>query len=257
MKILIIGAGKLGLPLANRLKSHHQITLVSRSKKDIDGVCQIVKDVKNLNKDDFDNAIFDLIYVILSPDDYTIAGYATAYVESVRPISQAVFCEQSHLIYISSTGVYGQNAGETVDIDTTPSPRTAKDNCLYSAEQLYQAFWQKNLTIVRPSGLINGGLLNTDIFNSERLTKQALNTDKMDAIQWANMVHRETVIKNLAKMVDLHAKNLLKPAYIFNEISEPRHSILNKIREKYGLAPIMVNDNAPQIGKRLINTPLI
>lgn len=250
MKILIIGAGKLGLPLAETLKTQHQVTLLSRSQKPIDGVQQIIKDINSLQKSDFAEP-FDVVYVIVSPDDYSVSGYARAYVEPVRTIFEAVFSENTHLIYISSTGVYGQNAGETVDIHTIAQPNVAKDHALYSAEQLYQAFWQSQLTIVRPSGLLQGMP-----YESEFLLKKATTTDSLATVDWLNLIARSKVVENLAKLAGLVQEKRILPAYIFTDICQPRHELYNAVRQRFGLPNITVADNAPHTGKRLVNTEI-
>lgn len=56
------------------------------------------------------------MYILLSPDDSTVEGYQHTYVDSIEPIRQAL---KSHpvkrLIVVSSTRVYGENSGETID----------------------------------------------------------------------------------------------------------------------------------------------
>ncbi|UNU72847.1 hypothetical protein LU293_07040 [Moraxella nasovis] len=244
-KILIIGAGKLGLPLAKMLKTAYDVTIVSRSQKPIDGVRQVIKDVATLTTEDFKES-FDVVYVILSPSERTILGYLQTYVKTAHPISESVYSPNTHLIYVSSTGVYGQNQGEIVDIHTNPNPATPKDRCLYAAELSYQAFWQHQLTIVRPSGLIAG-----EISSSKYLVEQALKAASPMERHWLNMVKRQTVIVNLAKMAQLAVSKRIFEQYILNESCQLRHEIYNKIRQDYGLSAITPSD-APVSGKRLV-----
>lgn len=256
MNILIIGAGKLGLPLANQLNQlGHTITTLSKSPKDVDnGITHICQDVHLLTEQSFGNQTFDWVYVILTPQERTEFGYTQAYVNSVYPIANALKNHNiKRLIYVSSTQVYGDNNGQEINDDTQPIPSSDFGKILYAGELLWQAFFKDNLTIIRPSGLIGN--------DSTFLMTMAENLSQITENHWLNLIKRDDVIHILAnlpsyaKKLETDNKNLLS-SYIASNKSVIRHELLNHIRNNKNLPMIAVPDNLPTTGKKLMASRL-
>lgn len=248
--ILIIGAGKLGLPLANCLYKQHRLSTLSKSDKSVPaGVEHICADVFALNKAIIPQDI-DWVYVILTPSERSVAGYQAIYVDSIRPILSALNTDRlQRLVYVSSTQVFGQNGGETVDDDTPPCPSSDYGKVLYAGELLWQAYLKDKLTIIRPSGLIDG--------DSRFLSTQAKNLTAIDEEHYINLICRQDVIAILASL-PAYAHHLaqhnqsLQPSYILTHSPMVRHDLLNAIRQQCHLPPIKSNEQLPITGKKLI-----
>lgn len=250
--ILIVGAGKLGLPLAYRLyKQGCRVTTVSISPKDVTdtqgGICHISADIFDLSDELYQR--FDWVYVILTPRQRSLLGYQQAYVDSVGALVRAMdLTSIKRLIYVSSTQVYGQDDGQVVSDDTTPNPSTDFGKILYAAELLWRAHLGDRLTIVRPSGIVTDALTF--------LTKSAQNLTHLEARHWLNLIHRQDVIDILASLPSydqaLQArKQNLKPSYILTQSTVMRHELLNAIRQSLSLPVLTAHDDLPITGKKL------
>lgn len=100
-----------------------------------------------------------------------------------------------HFLYVSSTGVYGQSDGQTVDEETPPDPRTEGGRCCVAAEQLLrqhctQFFPQTQLVILRMAGIFGPGRLLrriADLQNHKPLPG--------DPDQWLNLIHVQDAVQ--------------------------------------------------------------
>lgn len=251
MNILIIGAGKLGLPLAHQLQQlGHRVTTLSRSKKNVaHGITHLCHDVHDLTVSHFAKQRFDWVYVVLTPSVRSLAGYTQAYVHSVMPISLALADAQvSRLIYISSTQVYGDDAGQALSDDTAPAPSSDYGQILCAAELLWRAHWRDKLTIVRPSGLIDNDLTY--------LKKAANEMRDIPTHHWLNLIYRQDVVEILASLPAYTAHSPLADSYILSAICQPRHELLNQLRTVMGLTKINVPKNLAHTGKQLYSARL-
>lgn len=223
--ILIIGAGKLGLPLAYRLyEQGYCVTTVSISPKDVTdtqgGIRHISADVFDLPHE-LSCQAYDWVYVILTPRQRTLLGYQQAYVGSVGALACALDLSKiGRLIYVSSTQVYGQNHGQAVDDDTKPDPTSDFGKILYAAELLWQVHLGDRLTIIRPSGIVD----ETRTF----LMTAAQNLTHIDAQHWLNLIHRQDVVNILASLPKYEQvlkarKQSLKASYILTQTAVMRH----------------------------------
>ncbi|KAA5582505.1 NAD-dependent epimerase/dehydratase family protein, partial [Pseudomonas aeruginosa] len=99
------------------------------------------------------------VYILLSPDDSTVEGYQHTYVDSIEPIRQAL---KSHpvkrLIVVSSTRVYGENSGETIDDHSEIHPNDAQGHILHNMELLWQKYFPSQCVIVRPTGIYGASI---------------------------------------------------------------------------------------------------
>lgn len=245
MNILILGCGKLGFKLAHQLlEQGHQITTVSRSPKTMaKGITHLSQDITQLDLSQLQQK-FDWVYVILSPSEHSLAGYQATYLDTILPISQSL---KSHpiqkIFYISSTRVYGENAGKMIDDQSPIQPSDDFGKCLYQAEQLWQKQWADKLTIIRPSGLVDA--------LSPRLQSLAHQMSSISEHHWSNLVLRDDVIRFLVGLTQ-HQPKTLQAHYILNGQTLLRSSLLNAIRTKLNLPQIVLHQEIVQhTGKQL------
>lgn len=259
MNVLIVGAGRLGLTLANRLADKNSVTLVSRSQKACDSkITQLIKNANDLLPCDFQDS-FDVVFVILSPDGRTVDNYYNTYAKTAYPICQSVLNNPHqkstpHLFYISSTRVFGQDHGQKVSDSTIPNPQDEFADILYAAELIYRAFFQSHCTIIRPTGLLNTCINDTDdLIHSDWLKNKAIECQKIEHCHYLNLIDRDLVIDKLIKILDSDIK---KPVYLFNQICIIRHNLYNMIRKNLNLPPIDVLDDLPITGKQVIDSDI-
>ncbi|SUO95901.1 NAD-dependent epimerase/dehydratase family protein [Suttonella ornithocola] len=162
---LVIGLGKIGSSVVNTLaqKSISVTGLARNPRIHYQLFTQadfIQADASNLaSKTLFP---FKQIIVIVSPDKPTPEGYTQTYLAIAKQLSayHKQLKNLEHLIFISSTSVYGQNKGEWVDEETLPlRPTKENSQILLQAERTFTAAFQNKVTIIRPS----------EIYGMERL----------------------------------------------------------------------------------------
>lgn len=248
MNILILGCGKLGKNLAIALHNKgHQITTVSKSPKNLPKpIIHLCQDIHHL--DLTNQPVFNYVFVILSPQERSLLGYQSAYLDTIKPIYLALspqIDDLQKIIYISSTRVYNNDNGDVVSDHTPIIPFDNSDafaNILVSAELLYRAYFSQKSIIIRPSGLYSSNL---------RLKNMADELTQVTECHYMNLIHYQDVVDFLVYLIDLpNPKN----SYILNKQSYIKAHFLNTIREQNGLAPIAIPDNLPKTGKQLIAT---
>lgn len=217
MKITIIGCGWLGFPLLESLvKAKHTVRGTSRSSERIEAIN--AAGGKGFRVDlpkNFFPPVFggqDLLIITLPPGGRQLGDRAEkAYLAKLLPLGKLMAGENApHVIYTSSTGVYGASIGSegaasagAVDETKAVSPVTHSSRAVVAAEN-WLAGQTDQLTIVRLAGLIGPDRHPGRFFGGrDRPVTQA------DAP--VNLVHREDVIAAFHTLITAGL-----PAGIFN-----------------------------------------
>jgi len=109
------------------------------------------------NSQNFDPDFFECDVLIISIPPKLKKGEALAYLPKVRRIIQAVLhFNIKKIIYISSTGVYGDHNQTVTELDD-PMPDTESGKILLEAEKLFQQEPAFKTTIIRFGGLVGPG----------------------------------------------------------------------------------------------------
>ncbi len=157
---LIVGCGYLGLRVARSwLADGHHVVGVTRTQQrarqlEIQGieplVCDVVKGVMRTAWPTADTVLWAIGFD--RSDGQTIHD---VYVGGLRNLVGATIPQAAQrMIYVSSTGVYGQNHGQWVDENDLCDPRRAGGRACLAAEQLLRAErWGGRLTVLRLAGL--------------------------------------------------------------------------------------------------------
>lgn len=159
MKISIIGLGWYGKSLAERLSATHTVlgtksTSEGVSRWNVDSVRAHYLNLNekvdlNLLKPVFD---VDCVVVNIPPS----AAKSIAYSEQMTIIFEGIKkYAVNHLIFISSTGVFGDHQLEA-DEDTKPDPTRGNGEVLLRAENFFAENFAGRLSIIRPGGLVGG-----------------------------------------------------------------------------------------------------
>ena len=274
--ILMIGLGKIGLPVAKQLAAQgHCVIGVSRSTPTDLAFCSPVtaklppdndhlyqQNLHFVASDARTLAIAQLsqwtsqinqICIIVSPDTLSVQSYRDSY----YAIAEHVVRLGEHLpnlkrvVFISSTGVYGQNAGEVIDINTPVSaPASATSQVILQTEQLLQQHFEDKSVIIRPSGIYGQSRLR--LLNMARqLAAQSPNTaSDYPSNTWTNRIMDTDLVSIIVKVINAGET---VPVYLATDNAPvPLYTVLNYLATAQGLnlsLPCM----EPTTGKRIIN----
>ncbi len=161
MNILIIGCGYVGSTLARQLIADgHHVTGVVRSQESAETLASLslpcrVADVSTPNgAKAATEGDFDTIVLSISSRG---GDYQRTYVDSMRHILVAARASPpSHILYTSSTSVYGQDSGEWVTESSPAEPRHEKGSLLVQTENLLRESSIPS-TILRLTGIYGPG----------------------------------------------------------------------------------------------------
>lgn len=256
MHALVIGLGKIGLAVANALAvAGISVTGVSRTAKL--GLHQTIHhlqiDARYLTTAQLGAASKQIthIVIIVSPSARGEAGYYDSYYavsEAVIKLSQALPALQ-RVVFISSTGVYGQDQGEIIDITSTIMPPVqATSQVLVATEQLLQHHFTNRCVIIRPSGIYGRERLHLVKVATAMATEQTPMSE-WPTNRWTNRIFDSDLVTVIKQVVTM-AKPL--PIYLATDAAPVSlYTVLTTIAELQGLTLSLPN-TAPQQGKRLI-----
>lgn len=247
MHILFIGYGKTSQRVAKQLFTlGHQITTISSSPKTDPDMTHLVQEIHQLDLSHIQP--IDAVYVLLAPSRNTalspVAAYQHTYVDSVQPIAAALKAHPvKRIIVVSSTRVYGDNAGECIDDDTVPNPSDAQGQILLQMEQLWQQAYPEQCVIVRPSGIYGTSVA--------RMLKLVESTQSYPNIHWSNRIHIDDLVRFLADL--LHVEHPAKSYICSNNQPQPLHEIILKLQRACALAELVL-ESEQETGKRIFAT---
>lgn len=201
MKILSIGYGDIAQRAARRLvAAGHSVVGVCchpDDKPPIDGVELIAADAGN--EQDLRAVMhgneFGAVLVTLTPSSYDLEGYRNGYVVPCRHLQQVIsgLDYSPYVIYVSSTGVYGQQHGEWVDEDSPCEPDSDSGRMLLQAEALVRDLPVAS-TIVRCSGIYGAG--RDFMLRQLKAGKVTLRES------WTNRIHQDDVARFIAFLLE-------------------------------------------------------
>ena len=256
---LIIGQGDIGLPVTNRLAQDHlSVTGLARSERShyaLDNHAHFIQaDALTLSAEQLKG--FTRIAIIVTPDEYSTSGYNNSYLGICQHLAKLAdqLTQLERIIFISSTGIYGQDNGEWIDEYTVPvTPERDASKVILQAEQTLQQGFGDKAIIIRPSG----------IYGRERLMRlrKARETDKesVAAEHWSNRIMDSDLIAIIANVLTIDDSKLIKPIYIATDYLPVTTLELGTwLSQQVGTTPPMVDDQKTSVtGKRLhSNIPL-
>lgn len=205
MTILLIGYGDIAQRTARRLVSEgHAVVGLCRhpeEKPALEGVKLMAGDAGN--EQDLKSVLlsteFAAIVVTLTPADsddgrYSAEGYRKGYVVPCRHLQQVIngLDYSPYVVYVSSTGVYGQQDGEWVDENSPTQPSSDVGKMLLQAESLIRDLPVPS-TIVRCSGIYGQG--------RDYLLRQIREGGVTLRESWTNRIHQDDVARFIAFLI--------------------------------------------------------
>lgn len=157
--VLIIGQGDIGLPVTNKLAQDGlNVTGLARGERydyELDDKA-IFRQANALTLTVQTLQRYTHIAIIVTPDEYSTSGYHNSYLAICQHLAKLAddLTHLERIVFISSTGVYGQDNGEWIDIDTKPmTPKREASKVILQAEQSIQQGFNEKAVIIRPSGI--------------------------------------------------------------------------------------------------------
>lgn len=187
MRVLILGAGYVGQPLAAELGSQgHKVCAVGRhSGVDITNVA----DLKKLGRD------WDWVVNTVSSSKGGLDDYSRVFLDGTRNIIEWL-CGASidKYVYTSSTSVYGQTDGSVVDETSPTEPKSETSKVLVDTEQLLRGFPAIILRLAGIYGPERGHLFRQYLSGKATMTG--------DGSRYLNMIHRDDVVRAIVAALE-------------------------------------------------------
>lgn len=138
---------------------------------------------------------FGAVLVTLTPSSYDSDGYRNGYVVPCRHLQQVIsgLDYAPYVIYVSSTGVYGQQDGEWVDEDSPCEPESDSGRMLLQAEALVRDLPVPS-TIIRCSGIYGAG--------RDFMLRQLKGGKVTLRESWTNRIHQDDVARFIAFVIE-------------------------------------------------------
>lgn len=197
MRVLIIGAGYIGLPLGAELaRLGHDVSGLRRNPSSAEelkaaGLHPLFADITNANELKNLPRNFDWVVFCAASGGGGIESYRQIYVDGMRNAIEWLAPNSPKIAYTSSTSVYGQNDGSIVDEKSPAEPEAESARILLEAEKvLLSSAREKNFsaTILRVAGIYGpqrGYWLKQFLSGQARLDR--------DGSRFLNMIHRDDV----------------------------------------------------------------
>ncbi|MFI0435659.1 MAG: SDR family oxidoreductase [Parachlamydiaceae bacterium] len=235
MKIGILGCGYVGLAAALRWKKEgHEVTATTRSPEKIPLLKECAHDVHLLNTHPFSSFIHNQEALLVSVAPDSPSEYSSTYLETARLVAKHMDQKAPlrHILYTSSTSVYGNHEGNWVDEATAISHEDENKRILFETEQLFLSCATPDLKIcIFRLGEIYGP--GREI--QGRLRRTSHHSFSGDGNSYTNLIHIDDIVKglNFALLHDLNG--------IYNLCSDfhiPRKEFYNELCQQEHLSPV-------------------
>ena len=250
--VLIAGAGYIGLRLAELLTdTGHGVTGLRRSPPTTPGgPAWLAADV--LRPETLSDLPDDLDAVVsaLAPGDRDEQSYHDIFITGTGHLLDALADRDLPFLFVSSTGVYGQDQGAWVDEDTPPEPATTTGRVMLAAEEQVLAR-RPDATVVRCSGIYGPGRT----WLMDRV--QAGQPVQADPPTWTNHIHRDDVAGALAHLLERALTGHGLPTHLLatDDDPAPLHEVAAWLAHRLGVpAPPVTTGGS--MNKRCRNTRL-
>jgi nucleoside-diphosphate-sugar epimerase len=238
---LVIGAGDLGSRVANSL---------NQTIKDVITVSRRMQNASHAGRHYAANVVTgqgllalpmaaDVLIYCLAPDERTEAAYRDVYLNGLQRVLAQ--CKPQRLVFIGSTAVYAQDAGEWVDETSTTEAESFNGRVLRECEALCRDYSAG--TALRLSGIYGPG--------REAMLRRA-RTGDMGRKHWLNRIHVDDAANAIA-----HVATMQNPDDVYcvtDNVPVLEQALLAWLRDPAVSADI--DPNGPHTGRRVSNQRL-
>lgn len=233
-RILIAGCGDIGSTVGAALADdgHYVYGLKRHPPEEAQRIRYIKADLTRPADTAGIDTKYDLVIVILTPDDRSERSYRNVYVLAVNNLLKE-FSQKNldaRFIFVSSTSVYGQSHGEWVDENSVTEPVKSTGRILLLAEKAFLSYSNRNC-IIRFSGIYG---------RSESRLLNAVIEDgsvQYEPPYYMNRIHREDCI-NVIRFISnkMIAGEELDPIYLASDDDPaPKWDVFNYLAGKLGV----------------------
>lgn len=244
-RLLIAGCGRLGAALAAQLPDFEVHGLRRDSERLPPGVRPVRADLASgAGLQDLPAGLDAVVYAA-TPVRRDESGYREIYVDGLHRLLAALPqpAPSLRLLFVSSTAVHGEDAGEEVDEGSEAAPATWNGRALLAAERAAAAT-VADCVILRLAGLYGPG--------SEWLARRVRAGEAIaPGVHWSNRIH----VEDAAALAALLLRLPRAPACVIGVDDEPapERAVLDWIAARIGSPPVPAGAGALIGGKRLRN----
>lgn len=254
-KTAIIGCGYLGSALGRALVStgHDCVgttTTESRAKEieEFGGLPAIVTLAETARLHEL-LADRGTLFLTVAPN-VTFSSYREVYLDGAKSLIRAVEdTAVQHIIYTSSTGVYGQQDGSWIDERSPTIPDTKNGRILLETENALLSYGESRkltVTILRLGGIYGPGRDPTDRFRKRGVRERS------DGDRYVNMIHQQDAISAMTVLLDRPYGGVLN---LTDDRPTTRREYYDRLAAAGCVQPIKWtrSDGPPRLGKRVRN----
>jgi nucleoside-diphosphate-sugar epimerase len=206
MRVLVVGCGYVGLPLALELAGQgHAVTALRRNPAPISSVLReaaiqtMAADISEPDSLRKVKAEFDIVVDCVASAGGTADDYQQVYFEGMRNlVGWLARSPVTKLIYTSSTSVYGQTDGSWVDERSPAEPQSQTAQILLNTERLLLESAIASAIVLRLSGIYGPG---RGYWFRQFIEGKAAIEGAGDRV--LNMIHRDDVVRAVVAMVQV------------------------------------------------------
>jgi nucleoside-diphosphate-sugar epimerase len=205
LSVLILGCGDLGQRLAARLPADQYRVVGVRRSPAVDTPSITYRQCDLSQPDALRPLLTEpvgVIVITMTPDERSDAGYRRAYVDTCRHLVanlKTLHQTPRLLVFVSSTGVYGQQDGSWVDETSPTEPDSFSGQRLLEAEAIIRESDFPHC-IVRFSGIYGPG--------RTRLIEQVRQGRAVLSAAFTNRIHADDCAGVLAHLIDKARRGL-------------------------------------------------
>ncbi len=254
--VLLVGCGDLGSTIAVQLHhAGHQVVGVRKSAQQLPlGMMTLQMDVTNADAmQPLAQLNPEVIIYCVAATAQTDENYYLHYVLGLQHViqSQTNNPNLKHVLFISSTRVYGLHSDEMVDEDTPAIANDFGGRRLLEAEQLLQQLACQS-TILRLSGIYG-----PDRLYLINMAKDLTRWPKEN--HWSNRIHRDDAAGFITFLVNLSLNgHPVQPLYIVTDsMPTEQYVVLRWLANHMSLPQPLQPDPIVTQGKRLSNKRLL
>lgn len=197
MKVAVIGAGWLGLPLCEKLKSSG-ITVYATKRHEEDAEQLTFKGIDTfaykLGDDALPKSLTQChLYIINIAAGRRAVDREQFENQMIQLIQQCLDDKRKKLIFVSTTSVYGERVREVKENDEV-EPITDSAKAHVAIEDYLKNNFSKNCTILRLAGLISEDRHPVVHFDGKK--------DVTQAHRMVNLIHRDDAIAAITKIIE-------------------------------------------------------
>ena len=254
-KLLIIGCGDLGRRLASELAPLGYSVTGLRRQPPEDSPDLRYTAVDTADREALAQVLtqgFDVIVVTMTPGERGEAAYRRAYVQTCEHL-MAGLREQGQkprlILYVSSTGVYGQSQGEWVDEHSPTEPPRASGERLLEAEQVIANSGHPHV-IVRFSGIYGPG--RRHLIDQVRMGRANLSG------RYTNRIHADDCAGVMAYLIERQRRGEpIEQLYLASDNEPaPMAEVVNWLAMQLKVDRARFAPNSGGLGKRCSNRRL-